>query len=104
MPDKMRPWSISEYTDKFPLIPYVVGQTIAMRNGVVGPEVERFARYTESRMIAVFNHNQRFRRQMMGQHSREWLYVFAEHWFLAWRDNHPRLWPKVNIDELFEGE
>lgn len=104
MSKTLRPWTLSEYVDKQPLIPYIVGLCVAVRNGEGWADAMKFARYTESRMIAVFNRNKSFRRKMLGQSSREWLYAFAEHWFLAWRDKHPRLWPKHDIDELFGKE
>lgn len=96
-----RPWAISEFLAKLPLIPRVVAWQVGLKMNLSEAQIDDFARYAESRTIAVLNHNRSFRRKMFGPHSRYWLHLHMEHWCEGWLKAQPKKRARRNVNELF---
>ena len=80
----MKHLTLSEFYAEFPLLPWLVAETILEKNGHNPSEHQKFIASCDHRTLHHYNTHPRFRKYMDGGESREWLYAFVQHWMKSY--------------------
>lgn len=76
----MKQYTYDQFSDKTGLLPHIVAETVLAHKGVDATAAAWFVEHVERRTVHVYNHNRDFRKRMNGAQSRDYLYMFVQHW------------------------